>query len=450
MNSSAAQSPLASLMMSLGGSIELNSLNTTTDGAPALSEFSSLLQDLTQGQLQMLTPEGEGMPGLMTAEGEALPSQLPLVLPLSVSVSTAVTADADAEVQVESDFLMKQIETPPDLSLRHMPADEDGTGIRPVTPRTEENDDSQAFADLPDEEEQEEPQLMAVAPLTQAIQQASQQGTDIKAPVSSQRGNGAAKPNAESATSVSAALQAEDIDTDLADSELGGGDIFRPVTASDEMSLKRPLSDASGQSTLMTQTPSAQVASAGTTQIPTAGITTVNAETAQALSTTDASDAVDLEAAESFEQKLQTQLKERIEFGQDRREWGSALGARVLTMVADNIQQARIQIDPPELGSLEIKLHITQDQASVQVQAQNHQVKDVLEANVQRLRDALNEQGLELAGFDVGTSGQGASDQSSGGQGQNDSGGEWLADSESEAAEQRPVTRSNALLDTFA
>ena len=118
--------------------------------------------------------------------------------------------------------------------------------------------------------------------------------------------------------------------------------------------------------------------------------------------------------------------------------------------MADNIQQARIQIDPPELGSLEIKLHITQDQASVQVQAQNHQVKDVLEANVQRLRDALNEQGLELAGFDVGTSGQGASEQNSGGQGQNDSGGEWLADSESEAAEQRPVTRSNALLDTFA
>ncbi|MBU2038831.1 MAG: flagellar hook-length control protein FliK, partial [Gammaproteobacteria bacterium] len=141
--------------------------------------------------------------------------------------------------------------------------------------------------------------------------------------------------------------------------------------------------------------------------------------------------------------------REKLEFGQDRREWGGALGARIMTMVAEDVQKARIQLDPPELGSLEIKLHVSQDQASVQVQAQHAHVREVLEANAHRLRDALAAQGITLNGFDVSERGQGNEGSGQSGDGQGAQGGDdWLA--EDGVVDDKPQVSSNNLLDTFA
>ncbi len=152
----------------------------------------------------------------------------------------------------------------------------------------------------------------------------------------------------------------------------------------------------------------------------------------------------------TFSQELsQAMRNESLEFGSDRREWGNALGARIVTMVANDIQQARIQLDPPELGSLEIRLQVQQDQATVQVQAQNAQVREVLESSAQRLRDALAGQGIQLSGFDVSERGQ-----QQGGQGdqpsdQPSADGEWVALEDDSPAAARPANSLN-LLDTFA
>src|SRR5690606_20354331 len=110
-----------------------------------------------------------------------------------------------------------------------------------------------------------------------------------------------------------------------------------------------------------------------------------------------------------------------------------------------------------ELGSLEIRLQVQQDQATVQVQVQNGQVRDALESGAQRLRDALAAQGLQLAGYDVsergqqsqaqqGQSGQGGQ----GGQGDRSADGaegEWLATEDSQSL--APAGSLN-LLDTYA
>lgn len=152
-------------------------------------------------------------------------------------------------------------------------------------------------------------------------------------------------------------------------------------------------------------------------------------------------------------ESLQTQLlREKLEFGQDRQQWGAALGSRIMTMIADDIQQARIHLDPPELGSLEIKLQIQQDQATVHVQAQNAQVRDVLEAHAQRLRDALASQGIALSEFDVSERGaeQQQQSQSETAQTAEAANGEWLAaDDQASDNELRPASSMN-LLDTFA
>lgn len=159
--------------------------------------------------------------------------------------------------------------------------------------------------------------------------------------------------------------------------------------------------------------------------------------------------------AEQLEQQQQlTDNKERLEFGRDKERWAPAMGSRILTMVADNVQQAEIHLDPPELGSLEIKLQVNQDQASVQIQAQNPQVRDVLEANAQRLREALAEQGLELAGFDVSQQQANQEGQSQGdGQGTDDHAAAEatvLAAGESAGETVSPAQESRSLLDAYA
>lgn len=140
-------------------------------------------------------------------------------------------------------------------------------------------------------------------------------------------------------------------------------------------------------------------------------------------------------------------LAEKLEMGAGQHEFGAKLNSRILLMVADNIQQARIQLDPPELGSLEIKLHIQHEQTSVQVHAANPQVRDVLEASAQRLRDALASQGLELRQFDVST-GQGHQGQQSEGQETAQDNGDWLHEEETKVVN-KPSQTVN-LLDTFA
>lgn len=158
------------------------------------------------------------------------------------------------------------------------------------------------------------------------------------------------------------------------------------------------------------------------------------------------------EAEQLEEQEQVTQNKERLEFGRDKEQWAPALGSRIVTMVADNIQQAEIHLDPPELGSMEIKMQLNQEQTSIQVQVQSPQVRDVLEANAQRLRDALAEQGLELAGFDVS---QQQSESGQGGQQQDapagDSGDtDTLMAAEESGAATVTVRQSDGLLDAYA
>ena len=160
-------------------------------------------------------------------------------------------------------------------------------------------------------------------------------------------------------------------------------------------------------------------------------------------------------AATSLPDELSQALREeRLNFGNDRSTWGGALGARVVAMVMDDVQQARIHLDPPELGSLEIRLQVQQDQATVQVQVQNGQVRDALEAGAQRLRDALAGQGLQLAGYDVSERGQQSQAQQGqsgqGGQGDRSADGaegEWLATDDSQSL--APAGSLN-LLDTYA
>lgn len=81
--------------------------------------------------------------------------------------------------------------------------------------------------------------------------------------------------------------------------------------------------------------------------------------------------------------------------------WNNGLGERIQWMVGQNMQQAEIRLEPPELGSLELRISINRDQANLTVVVANSQVRDAVEAAAPRLREMFGDIGLELGDVNV-------------------------------------------------
>ncbi|MCG6199840.1 flagellar hook-length control protein FliK [Psychromonas antarctica] len=72
------------------------------------------------------------------------------------------------------------------------------------------------------------------------------------------------------------------------------------------------------------------------------------------------------------------------------------LGERILMMIGQGKQEVQIRLDPAELGSMHIKLHVQQDQLHVAIQTQIGQSRDLIEQNLPKLREQLAQQGINL------------------------------------------------------
>jgi len=83
-------------------------------------------------------------------------------------------------------------------------------------------------------------------------------------------------------------------------------------------------------------------------------------------------------------------------------QWGQKLGERSLMMVQHGPRVAYVQLDPPELGALQVRVHLHQgDQVSLSFSAPNAAVKEAIEQHLPRLREMFAEQGLNLSQSDV-------------------------------------------------
>lgn len=91
----------------------------------------------------------------------------------------------------------------------------------------------------------------------------------------------------------------------------------------------------------------------------------------------------------------------RIEVPVNQAGWGEAVGSRLMMMVNGKIQSANIQIKPAELGPIEIKVSINQDQATVHFVANNSTVRDAIEDAFPRLKEMFSQNGLSLADANV-------------------------------------------------
>ncbi|MDG6095953.1 flagellar hook-length control protein FliK [Alteromonas sp. ZYF713] len=72
------------------------------------------------------------------------------------------------------------------------------------------------------------------------------------------------------------------------------------------------------------------------------------------------------------------------------------IAEKIRWMVNGRQSMAEIRLDPPEMGSMQIRLNVSGDSASVSFVVQSQQAKEALNEAMPRLRDMFSEQGLDL------------------------------------------------------
>gem|GEM_PF-3441745 len=82
--------------------------------------------------------------------------------------------------------------------------------------------------------------------------------------------------------------------------------------------------------------------------------------------------------------------------------WSGAIAKQTANLLMQNIQSAELRLNPDDLGPINVKVNVSQDQASVMFQSNNPAVREALEQTVLRLRDLLSQEGLNLLESHVG------------------------------------------------
>ncbi len=146
---------------------------------------------------------------------------------------------------------------------------------------------------------------------------------------------------------------------------------------------------------------------------------------------------------------LAPQEKLKLDMPPNSIQWSEQISKRITIMNSEGLQSARIQLDPPELGALEIKVKVTHDQVSVGFTSSQPAVREALEAQAPKLREMMEQEGINLADVNVSDQGQ----QGSGGQSADEqmleNGAGINADLEIESP-QVTVSQSDSLVDYFA
>lgn len=116
--------------------------------------------------------------------------------------------------------------------------------------------------------------------------------------------------------------------------------------------------------------------------------------------------------------------------------WGEAVVDRVMLLSSQNLKSAEIQLDPAELGRLEVRISVNQEQTQVTFASANAGVREALEGQMHRLREMFTQQGMNL--LDVNVSDQslnrGWQGQGGDGQGRGNAGNELLGGVDEELA----------------
>jgi len=86
--------------------------------------------------------------------------------------------------------------------------------------------------------------------------------------------------------------------------------------------------------------------------------------------------------------------------------WDQAISQKVVWMVGAAEQSATLTLNPPDLGPLQVVIHVHNDQADATFISDNTEVRQALEDGMSNLRDKMSESGIQLGQANVSSGGQ--------------------------------------------
>ena len=86
------------------------------------------------------------------------------------------------------------------------------------------------------------------------------------------------------------------------------------------------------------------------------------------------------------------------------------VGSRLIAMTVKGNNVAKLQLQPAELGSLEIRITMQDDGAVVSINAQQPHARELIEAGLPRLRDMFEASGTSLLDVNIAGNGDGSTD----------------------------------------
>ena len=135
-------------------------------------------------------------------------------------------------------------------------------------------------------------------------------------------------------------------------------------------------------------------------QVPLATVLSSSVATGQNMNVAPAADTgLSMSSAAPLTSSLSTAIGAQVQGA----EWSGKMTEQVLIMVKGGFQQAEIKLNPAHLGPLEVKLNVSDDKANISFVTSHAPVRDAIDSAMPRLRDMLEEQGLNLVDVDVST-----------------------------------------------
>ncbi|MFC3907744.1 flagellar hook-length control protein FliK [Legionella dresdenensis] len=137
------------------------------------------------------------------------------------------------------------------------------------------------------------------------------------------------------------------------------------------------------------------------------------------------------------------------------RDWSDKFNQKIVWMGQQKIDSAVIKLNPQDLGPIEVKIHVNADNnAQLNITAHTHQVRDMIEQAIPRLKDMMNDQGVNLANVNVESNAnqrQMASQQQESGNGGNNSQSAFqIGDDDHVLGETSLPKSGNGMIDYFA
>jgi len=96
------------------------------------------------------------------------------------------------------------------------------------------------------------------------------------------------------------------------------------------------------------------------------------------------------------------QISAKVETPLHSNEWSQNFGEKIVWMAKNDHQSAQININPPQLGPVQITLQINGDQATATFASPHPEVRQAIESSLTQLKEMLSGAGINLGQTDIG------------------------------------------------